>query len=396
MQLFWKIQRKIIFSMFTIVFLFIIYATAQENDTSASVVTGEEVSNEEVSSEDAASEEVTSEDAASEEVTSEETASEEVTSEDVTSEEVTSEEVTSEEAASEEVTSEEEKENLFSTSLELGYVGPDVWAGFRVSNGTRIQPLLKFTVWDFGIGIFWNIYGSEKDRMVNTQPPPDYLYGKYTKGLGMCDDVEFFIEWGHDWDWFSLSSDIWLMAYTWKNNRFGITATDKSICKWFGNNTSAALSITPSINLGPFSIYNMHWVDIMGRDREVLEDEKWVTKNPIGDYRGTLGFTYSANPVERYSFELGAYAEWANKKFLREWLESNIKAVLRNRNDLPYGIYHITVGASSSFDVLPQLSISGNFNVEFITNHWIRINDVKTAKGCIPYGGLHLSYSFGW
>jgi hypothetical protein len=156
------------------------------------------------------------------------------------------------------------------------------------------------------------------------------------------------------------------------------------------------LSITPSINLGPFSIYNMHWVTIIGRDREVLEDDKWVTKNPIGDYRGTLGFTYSANPVERGSIDLGAYVEWANEKFLKEWLDTGIKAVLRNRDDLPYGIYHITFTSSASYEISPHVSISGNFNVEYITNHWIKINDIKRAKGCIPYGGLWLTYSYGW
>ncbi len=307
---------------------------------------------------------------------------------------VNSEELGIEENNTEDVALEED--NLFGASLELGYVGPDVWAGFQVSSGTRIQPILKFTVWDFGVGIFWNIYGSERDRLPNTQPPPDDLYGKYAKGLGMCDEVQFFVEWSHDWNLFSLSSDIWLMAYTWKNNRFGLTANDKSICKWFGNNTSAAFSITPSVNLGPFSIYVMHWVDIMGRNRKVLEDEEWVTKNPIGDYLGNFGFTYSANPVERYSLELGAYVGWANRKFLKEWLDTGIKAVLRNRNDLPRGIYHVTMGASSSYDVLPQLAISGFFNVEFVTNYWIRISDVKTAKDCIPYGGLNVCYSFGW
>jgi len=346
MLLFWKVQKKTSFIISVILLLFSIYATAQETDTSASLVTCEEVNSEkpvseETASEDAVSEEAASEETASEEAASEEAASEEAASEEAVSEEVTSEEAASEEATSEEVTSEETKEDLFGVSVDVGYVGPDVWAGFQVSEGTRLQPIIKFSVWDFGIGMFWNIYGSEKDRKVNTQPPPDYLYGKYTKGLGMCDDVEFFIEWSHDWNWFSLASDFWYLGYTWKNNRFGITASDKSICQWFGNNSNGALSITPSVNLGPFSIYNFHWVTILGKDRKALEDDIWVTKNPIGDYRGILGFTYSANPVERGSIGLGAYVEWANSKFLKEWLDSGIKAVLTNRDDLPRGIHHL-------------------------------------------------------
>ena len=111
---------------------------------------------------------------------SEEKISKEAAGEKVAGEEVASEEAPDEETASEEVTSEEDEEegeDFFGASLDLGYVGPDVWAGFQVSEGARIQPIIKFSVWKFAIGIFWNIYGSEKDRKVNTQPPPDYLYG---------------------------------------------------------------------------------------------------------------------------------------------------------------------------------------------------------------------------
>lgn len=292
---------------------------------------------------------------------------------------------------------EESAEDLFGASLQIQYVGPNMWAGFQLSNGPCIQPILTFSVHDFSIGMFMNFYGSERDRDVNSTSD-DIIEGKYKKGLGMCDEVQLFFDWGHDWKWFSLSSSLWYMAYTWDYAMASDASQSTAICKWFGILSSGELTVTPAVNLDPFSIYMEHsWV-VIAKKRTLKQDSLSgnIRKTDIGAYHGVFGITWTKSPVEQCSIDLGVKTEWATKKFLDPWMGNRLKEELKKENKMPHGFYHVTFGAASTFDINSQLSITGEFNVQFITNHWLKINDIKIAKGCIPYGGFAINYSFGW
>lgn len=290
----------------------------------------------------------------------------------------------------------EEKEGgLFGASVDMGYVMPNMWAGWKLSNGACIQPTFTFTIGEFNIGTYMNMYGSEADRRKNSMTG-EPMYGKYMKGFGMIDEVQFFAGWEHGWKWFSLGASFWYLAYTWQNTRYSNTQDSTDRCEWFGQMAGGELTISPAVHLGPFSIFTDQNVVVVARERKW---EQWVndstvnvtTKNALGDYHGVLGAAWATGADDTWSIELSAKAEWANMKFIREWLESRVK------KKKPQGIYHITIGANSSYNILPQLSISGNFNVDFITNYWVRFNSVYNKSGnngCIPYGGIHLTYTW--
>lgn len=291
----------------------------------------------------------------------------------------------------------EEDDKLFGAGLEVGYVAPNVWAGWQLSKGPCIQPIASFSIWDFSLGIFWNIYGSEKDRDVHSQTGGG-VYGKYKKGFGMCDEVQFFLEWSRSWKWFSLGASYWHLAYTWGFAQYQDTTADKAICEWFGQLSSGELTISPSLNFGPLSIFTDQSVVIVAKER----DEKYDTlnlvakKSDLGSYHGVFGLSWSKEASEKWSLELLTKIEWASWKFIRPWLNSKLKEDLKKINHRPYGIYHITFGTGASYNLLPQLKISGNFNFDFITNYWVRKNDIKGVNGCIPYGGIHLVYDWSW
>jgi hypothetical protein len=292
----------------------------------------------------------------------------------------------------------EEKEKLFGASIDLGYVGPNMWAGWQLSQGPCIQPLMKFSIGEFNIGMYMNFYGSEKDRDVNSSTG-EGMTGKYKKRFGTCDEVQFLIDWSHDWKYFSLAASYWHLSYTWDNSRYSNTKDSTAKCVWFGPMSGGELTISPSVQLGPFSIFTDQNLVIIAKERKEEREIDTITKTSLWDYHGVFGVSWSKDASEKWSIDLQAKTEWASNKFIDPWLDSKIKKLLNERNIKPNGIYHITFGTSSTYNVLPQLSISANFNVEFITNYWVRMNGIYTTKSnkvCIPYVGLHATYSWNW
>lgn len=286
----------------------------------------------------------------------------------------------------------EENDKLFGASLDLGYVGPNVWAGWQLSQGPCIQPVVSFSIWEFSLGIFWNLYGSEKDRAMDSQTG-EGLYGKYKSGFGMCDEVQFFAEWGHTWKWFSLSAAYWHLAYTWGYSDYQDTTKNKPICEWFGTYSSGELTLTPSLNLGPFSIFTEQNMVIIANERDegkTTDSSNIIIKrSDLGSYHGVFGVTW-AKESDMVSVDITAKTEWATWKFIRPWIGSYTMKQKR-----PSGFYHITLGTGASYTLFPSFSISGNFNVQFTTNRWIKI-DNRGNKGIIPYGGIHLTYNWSW
>lgn len=302
-----------------------------------------------------------------------------------------------------EVSTLQEIENLFGASVDLAYVGPNMWAGWQLSNGPCIQPTFKFSIWKFNIGIYMNLYGSERDWDISSVTG-EGIKGQYKKGFGMCDEVQFFVDGGYDWKYFSIAAAYWHLSYTWGYAQFTDPTKNKAICEWFGVLSSGELTISPAVHLGPFTIFTDQNLVIAAESRDEQNTTNnaldslgiVVKKSGLWDYHGVLGVSWSKEAAEGLSIELVAKTEWASKKFIEPWLDGRLKSDLKKKNIEPWGIYHITVGTSSSYSILPQLSVSGYFNVEFITNRWVRFNEIKTIKGCIPYAGINLSYSWSW
>ena len=290
-----------------------------------------------------------------------------------------------------------EDDKLFGASLDVGYVAPNVWAGWQLSQGPCIQPTAGFSIWEFNLGVFLNMYGSQRDKFQKSLDTAK-VDNKYQKQFGMIDEVQFFLDWGHSWEWFSLSASYWHLAYTWGFAQYQDTTKKKEICEWFGRYSSGELTVSPSFNFGSLSIFTDQSVVIIAQERDEDEDTLNIVskKSDLGSYHGVFGLSWSKAASEKWSLELLAKIEWASWKFLRPWLNSKLKEELKNIDHKPYGVYHCTLGAGNSYTFLPQFSISANFNVDFITNYWVRKNDNRVVKGCIPYGGIHLTYNWSW
>jgi hypothetical protein len=296
----------------------------------------------------------------------------------------------------------EGEEKLFGATLDVGYVQPYMWAGWQLSRGACMQPAAVFSVWNINLGIFWNLYGSERDRDVNSQTD-EPIKGEYKKGFGMCDEVQLFVDRSFSWDWFSLSTSYWHLAYTWGYADYSDTTQNKAICEWFGSYSAGELTIVPAFQLGPFSVFTEQNLVIVANKRDEQHSaadtsgqEFTVRRTDLGSYHGVFGVSWAKEATDKWSIELVARTEWATWQFIRPWLGGRLKNELMNRNIKPHGIYHITIGSNTSYNLLPNLSVSANLNVQFITNYWIRKNDTKVAKGCIPYGGMHVTYNWSW
>ena len=282
----------------------------------------------------------------------------------------------------------EEKDKLFGASFEIGYVHPNMWAGWQLSQGPCIQPVATFSFREFNLGIYWNLYGSEKDRAMDSQTG-EGLYGKYKSGFGMCDEIQFFLDWSHSWKWFSFGASYWHLAYTWGYDQD--TSQTTPICEWFGTFSAGELTLVPSCNFGPFSVFTEQNMVIVAKNRDEPSDTSNIAirKSDLGSYHGVLGITW-AKESDNVSVNITAKGEWATWKFIRPWIGSYAM-----KQKQPSGFYHVTIGTGAGYTPIPQLSISGDFNVDFKTNRWVKI-DHKGNKGIIPHGGLHLTYNWSW
>ena len=193
----------------------------------------------------------------------------------------------------------EEDDKLFGASLDLGYVSPNVWAGWQLSYGPCIHPTASFSIWEFNLGVFLNMYGSQRDKFKESLDTLN-VDSKSQKQFGMIDEVQFFLDWGHSWDWFSLGASYWHLAYTWRYAQHQDT-TQKVGCEWFGKYSSGELTVSPSFNFGPFSIFTDQSVVIVAQARDETDDPLNLVskKNDIGSYHGVLGLSWSQAAGER-------------------------------------------------------------------------------------------------
>lgn len=298
------------------------------------------------------------------------------------------------------------KDHIFSGfEMNLGYVSKNMWAGFQFSNGPCIQSITKLSFWKFNIGAYWNMIGSEEDRIKLSTG--GYKTDKAARGFGMIDEVQFFIEGGNTWKKFTLESSIWFLAYTGDdstateetimNDSTIIEETTYSVYNWWGKYISSEAMIKGDLQFGPLTIFSEHFFTVFARDNEKTEydindstgaqEEKKVSKgNNIGAYHGAFGATITKE-VEKIDLEFTVKAEYAPFNFLKSFIWSE-----KDREKEPSGIYHITLRAAGAYTPLPPLKIDGFFNVQFMTNK--DLDKAMGYDGCIPYGGLILTYSW--
>ncbi len=287
--------------------------------------------------------------------------------------------------------------------MNLGYVSKNMWAGFQFSDGPCIQSITKLSFWKISVGAYWNMMGSEEDRIKKSVG--GYKTDKAARGFGMIDEVQFFVEGGHTWKRFALDGSIWLLAYS-GDDSIAVTDTiindtvkvnDKKydVYNWWGKSTSAELTIRPSVQLGPITLFTEQNVVIFALEAEKIvhnvddstgnESKSTTGKgNSIGAYHGVFGATITKE-VEKIDIEFTVKAEYAPYSFLESFIWSK-----KDREKEPSGIYHVTLAAKGAYSPVPSLKIDGFFNVQFMTNK--DLDKAMGYDGCIPYGGLILTY----
>lgn len=285
--------------------------------------------------------------------------------------------------------SEEGAGRTHAVSLDLGYVGPNVWAGWRTSEGPVLQPTAAYSLGDpllgsFEAGMYCNMYGSQKDRI--RESTGGYRSGYNSLALGTVDEFQLFGGWERSWGNFTLSAAYWHLAYTWNDNRL----------EWFGKFSSGELTVAPAYALGPFTFYTEQNMVVVANSRgdtvEVKQDSTGNTPSfdlnrrttDLGSYHAVygMGWAHEAGPM---GLDLGLKTEWATYKFIKPWIwDGDIK------NHHPSGFYHVTFTAGTSYSPTPWVTLSANYGYQHMLNKWIDLD--KKYKGSVTHAGIHANF----
>lgn len=283
-----------------------------------------------------------------------------------------------------------EGKRSYSLGLDLGYLGPNVWAGWRTTEGPVFQPTTTFSVsdpflGDFTLGNYLNMYGSQKDRI--RESTGGYKSGYNSLSMGTVDEVQFFGEWARSWNDFSLSVSYWHLSYTWNTN----------ILEWFGQYSSGEMTLAPSYKIGDVTLFTQQNMVVVANSRgdtvEVKKDSSATEpqfdlnqkKTDIGSYHAVYGISWDKE-MGNMGMNLGVKTEWATYKFIEPWIwDGDIK------NHKPSGFYHLTFSAGNSYSPYPWLSISANYGIQYMLNKWVDLD--KRYKGSVPYAGIHTSFT---
>jgi len=292
----------------------------------------------------------------------------------------------------------------FDLGARVSYVAPYVWHGVPLTQGPCIQPVFWGSIKGFSLGMFINMFGSNKDRKYKEgSQNQDPLTGEGSQSFGMINQVKLYLDWSHTFgEVFSLYTSYTHTAYAEHSERDTSTSKINTYYEWFSEkSTFGELTIRPSIQIGILTIFTEQNVGLIfdsNYEVWVPGDTTWWEKAEIndsrsGNYHSTYGVTVNKEPTDNFTIAATISADVANKRFLNRFAKDS-------RDQLPlnsWGLYQFTIFGQTRYNPVPWFALAGNYGFEFITNKKIGYNIFgpnNEIKGGFFFGGIYTLFSW--
>ncbi len=301
---------------------------------------------------------------------------------------------------------------LFSVGGEIGYVAPYVWKGIPMTKGPCIQPQFWFSVQDFKLGMFINMFGSNKDVVwpkakvnvdANTIEFPPIDSGECSQSFGMINEINFNLNWDHYFTKnFSLLAGFTLYAYGEHKEPDTVTYKDIKNYKMFHENVwYSEFTLRPSFKLGIFNLFTEQNFVLIAPERSFLYPDTnmiWheLNDSKFGSWHCVLGVNIEKKLSDEVTCCLLLQEELGNRKFFESLYRDPEFINIWNAEETVsiVGAYQNTVKLSTEYTPFPWFLISANCGIEFITKEIIK--EKTEMKGAFVFGGIHTRFSFSW
>lgn len=292
---------------------------------------------------------------------------------------------------------------LYGFGYKLGYVGPYIWRGLPITKGPSIQEEIWVSVKNFRLGMFMNMYGSNKDRKgwkLKKLTNLSIDTSKYSEGFGMINQVKFFLDWEHSFnETFTLFVGYTMYAY----GNYTEVDTLKTIYEkkygWFKNNSRyGEFSIKPSFKIGNLVLFTIQDFVFIAPERSFALEEwnekkeilEWIEKEDTrrGSYHGIFGLSIEKRLSDELMCSFRIQEEIANRIFF----ETHYRDPLNGETISTYGAYQRNINFKTQYSPIPWVLISANCGAVFYTKE--TISNKTEAKGALLFGGLNTRLSF--
>jgi hypothetical protein len=295
------------------------------------------------------------------------------------------------------------KAKLFGGGAEVSYVAPYIYRGIPLTNGPCIQPVLWASLWEFKLGMFMNMYGSNNDRKIKKNQPLLIVFqtGEGSQCFGTINQVKFYLDWKHTFNkYFSLYAAYIHTAYAEHQEYDSLTSKLNTYYEWFDKkSTYGELSIRPSVQLGLFNIFTEQNLVILAfKSQLVIPDDSAGFKTRDvdelrGNYHSAYGVVFEKELVDNFTFTTSLQADIANKRFLNRMVKISKS---RNPSDSlminSQGLYQMTLNLATRYSPRPWFSFSANYAIEVVTNK--KVGKWTETKGVRLFGGIHTTFSW--
>ncbi len=304
---------------------------------------------------------------------------------------------------------------LFEIGCDIGYVAPYVWRGFPMTNGPCIQPQFWVSVSDFKLGVFINMFGSNKDVAwpkvkvnddANTIEFPPIDSGECSQSFGMINELNFYLAWDRSFSKiFSLLAGVTLYAY---GEHIEVdTAKTKYIHRYsmFHENAwYSEFTLRPSFTVGIFNIFTEQNFVLIAPERSFLYQDIgptgliWAEKKDsrFGNWHCALGVNIEKELSDEITCCLLLQEEIANRNYFETLYRDPEFVDPENPEETVsiVGAYQQTLRLSTIYAPFPWFHVSANCGIEFITKE--TISEKTERKGAFIFGGIHTRFSFSW
>ena len=277
---------------------------------------------------------------------------------------------------------------------QISYVGPYLWRGIPLTQGPCIQPVFWASFQELSLGMFINMFGSNRDLKYKNYKELDPFTGPGSQSFSMINEIKLYLNWKHEFTkLFSLYTAYTHLAYAEHRDEFGYFEA----YEWFDKrSTYGELTIKPSFQIGSCNIFTEQNLVILAVKHTRKGDFDTTEVNDIGNYHSAYGVTFEKKASEEFTVAMTISEELANKGFLSKMVKDKDEYLVVGIDS--WGFYQTTINLMLSYQPVSWFSYSVNSGVEFITNKNIAYhtnpNSFTISQGALIFGGMHTTFSF--
>ena len=282
----------------------------------------------------------------------------------------------------------------FDLGARVSYVAPYLWRGIPLTQGPCIQPVFWASFQELSLGMFINMFGSNRDLKYKNYKELDPFTGPGSQSFGMINEVKLYLNWKHDFaKLFSLYTAYTHLAYAEHKDEFGYFEA----YEWFDKrSTYGELTIKPSFQVGSCNIFTEQNLVILAIKHTRKGDFDTTEVNDMGNYHSVYGVTFEKKASEDFTVAMTISEELANKGFLSKMVKDKDEYLVTGIDS--WGFYQTTINLMLYYQPFSWFSYSVNCGTEFITNKNVAYhtnpNSFTISQGALIFGGMHTTFTW--